>query len=69
MFKKNILFFPHSASFIQLSNFNIKFCTPEKIPKYPSNEIKIYILRQNKKNLNIKLFLCPLASSLPSSVH
>ena len=32
-------------------------------------EIKIHILRQVKENLNIKIFLCPLASSLPCAVH
>lgn len=33
------------------------------------DEIKIHILRQVKRNLNRKYFLCPLASSLPSTVH
>ena len=33
------------------------------------DEIKIHILRQDKKNLNIKFFSAHLASSLPSGVH
>ena len=31
--------------------------------------VKIHILWQDKKNVNIKNFLCPLASSPPSTVH
>ena len=35
---------------------------------YSVNEVKICILRQVKENLNINIFLCPLLSSLSSSV-
>ena len=37
---------------------------PSHLPLYP-----ITFLRQDRKNLNIKLALCPLASCLPLSVH